>query len=91
MAVMYSRGFLEVSSLPSKRVVVSYTDNMGSSLADVRENFEYLFGMGSYAKLIACSEVKGSPDYCWTAVLSGEDFSKIIHALEAYLSCTSEG
>lgn len=83
MTVMYSRGFLEVSSLPSKRVIVSYTGNMGHRLENVRSSFENIFGMGSFAKLIANSTVEGSPDYCWSAVIAGEDFKRISPAYSA--------
>lgn len=83
MAVLYSRGFLEVSVLPSKRIVVSYTGSMGSRLADVKSKFEEIFGMGSFAKLIANSEHSGSPDYCWSAVIDGVDFKRISPAYPA--------
>lgn len=83
MGILYSRGFLEVSSLPSGRIAVGYAGNMGHRLENVREIFESIFGMGSFAKLIANSEVKGSPDYSWSAVLSGEDFKRISPAYSA--------
>lgn len=84
MDIMYSRGFLEVYySEPKDQVLVYYGGNMGCRLEEVRESFEGLFGMGSFAKLIAFSTVSGSPDYSWTAVLSAEDFKRISPAYSA--------
>lgn len=83
MALMYSNGFLEVSSLPSKRVVVSYTGNMGSNLKDVQSKFEEIFGMYSFYKLLANSKLSGSPDYLWQAVIEGLDFKRISPAYPA--------
>lgn len=75
MALLHSRGFLEVSTLPRDRIVVSYAGNMGHRLAEVQEVFDRSFGKGSFSRVITAADYQsGSPDYSWCAVLSQAAF-----------------
>ena len=77
MAVIARNGCLEVATLPSGRVVVSYTGTSAHSLASVCTAFEWVYGKDRFARMLAHAEVSGSPKYLWQAVLEGSDFKSI--------------
>jgi len=78
MAVIASYGFLEVASLPSGRLVISYTGNQGNTLESVRTAFEGLYGKDRFVRMLSRAQVSGSPQTCWCAVLEKDEFEQAL-------------
>jgi hypothetical protein len=78
VAVVARNGSLEVATLPSGRVVVSYTGTSEHSLESVRTAFEGLYGKDRFVRMLSRAQVSGSPKTCWCAVLEKDEFEQAL-------------
>ena len=76
MAVVARSGGLEVATLPSGRMVVSYTGTTAHTLESVRTAYEGLYGKDRFARMLTRAEVSGSPKNVWCAVLEKSEFEQ---------------
>jgi hypothetical protein len=76
-------GFLTVWA-QGNHYYLSYTGNMGDTIASVSGCFDKLYGEGAFANVEKfLTGIKGAPDYAWFAKITKRRFEKLIPGVGA--------